>query len=172
MNENPYAADASVDDSPTDFWIDGDYVVLRTGTRLPPRCVFTGVRVDNRKPVTRAVLWRGMSLFSKRCRVRFSVSGPARYRLYATYLALFLLIIGVVMIGFGQLAWNDRSVNLLSVAGGLVIAFGIWLNGRRANFVVGSQKDGWFWVHGFSRQFLARASEEIRRNRASHDSAS
>lgn len=169
MIENPYASTDIDEPQPTALGVQGNFLVLRSGTELPSFCILTGTQIEQGVRARLALRWKGRRgqrlVFARRCEVSFSISPSLRYRLSARRVAEALLVLGLVGAICAAIAFSatDSLFSLVCLgAGACTSAFACWLSTKRIELKVFDERDGWFWVYGFSVAFLNRVRESIR----------
>ena len=171
MSDNPYAA-TEVDEwaNLPDIEVDGDCLIVRSQSVLPPRCIVTNEPVSDVPAVRRRLEWRGRTfqfvVSAKRCDLMVFVSRGNRYRLSLSKV-VDLLVIGSIVAFIVTLC---SGVPPSFVVPGMIAILGLagWLSHFRIDLKVVNHVKGRFWIKGISQEFLDQLRDELPRDQTKY----
>lgn len=159
-SDNPYAAPKSHDISEPDWaqriWVDGEFLVVSDGVKLPQRCVFTNEPVDE-PPLVQTLKWAPSFrpvISETKIRVTYAVNRrrQKRRRLNRHIVASLQALAAVLLYA----ATGNPFPSTVVVVTGVLIFLE-----ERPFLVVSKSKNDRFWLRGCGPEFLASCREEF-----------
>jgi len=183
-DHNVYAPPESQAQVPmrSEYYVEGEFIVCRNPTVLPRRCIKTNQEDEAIKRTTCKFTWTHQAVFvsvllspllllilylalSKKCEIAYGIN-PKQSRLLKTYnmLGIFTILGGglIGIFGISTLSafdWPAISIGITLI--GLAVFFtGCVLNHKSAPLRIMKVWNGWFYLKGASREYLAQISED------------
>ena len=167
---NPYQppqTDPSVRVEQPRIDVDGNRLVVASGTQLPRRCIKTNQPVTEKDLIRQILQWRGrflqVVLTSKNCELEWFVASRIRWRTrFAMVLSWSAIIGGFLMFG-AVIDSNPPSslgpaISMLLFITGLVSSIVIQV---RFGLRVVDYQDGRFWIEGCCPEFLKSLRKDL-----------
>lgn len=173
MDVNPYQVPVTAPPVQPKLRVDGKYLVVRSGTVLPPFCVKTNVPVQQEDIRQKRLTWCSpwvaalilinvlvllivYFIVRKHCLLTFGLSPEAR-RKYRNRVFIKLGIVAAFTVGVSIAALSDSAGVIVTMIIFLIIAVLALFIGNTP-LTAAKHRDGEFWISGCSPEFLARIS--------------
>jgi hypothetical protein len=159
MEENPYQSPRVTDDLPlgtATVIVDGNTLVVASGTVLPPICVRSGRSVDATNMVQRTLYWNRSFAPSRTCVLTYALHPDFRRQRYRPTILAGLL--GGVAVA-ASFAWSANVAVLLLVLIASAAVQRLFLSPLH----VVEYRQGMFRIKGFCPAFLERLQEILDR---------
>ncbi|MFK7911666.1 MAG: hypothetical protein AB8F34_13845 [Akkermansiaceae bacterium] len=180
-SQNPYSTpqaetilhpSAQVD--PRNYYVDGKFLVVRHGAELPDRCIKTGVELPDAKRKKKTIYWAhpawallilaGLLVYfivylciRKKVTLTFSLSKSAKNKKLVRMLACLGGAFGSLALAIFFFANSDSSDNyaMFGVFGMILFVVGLIAMSFTSHlYRIKKHQDGWYYLVGFSQQFL------------------
>ncbi len=166
---NPYRAPqvGEVAAERSDYYVDYPYLVVKSGVRLPLRCVITNTpaSVYLSTKLQYPTKWYQVSIGSRRCQIDWAVDDGIRRRQRLRSFSHGLAAIGTFAMAFTPpLMFNFGSAAAwLFIVPVVLFCFGLSVYFRSKSLpipYVEKYRRGFFWIAGLGPEFLASMQEE------------